>query len=180
MNKSRVMTAAFMAAVFCASCSYKTGRDINTAAIDDVIIGQTTKQQVEQMFGPPSNLMMMQNGESWTYATSKMDIRGSNFIPYANLFHRESGHQQASLQVSFDRRGIVTDCAYTTSTAHHQGGLAHNNETVYQQVASGKRCGEAAAAAAEAEPVPAAAPASSARKGGKQPKASGPVQAQSR
>lgn len=78
--------------------------------------------------------------------------------PYANWFHRETGHNNESLHISFDHRGIVTDCSYTTTTGVSQTGLAHVNDSMYTQVATGKRCGEAANAAAAAadRPPPAA------------------------
>lgn len=164
MDKRLHCVAVVVAAFLIGSCTYKTGRQINTAAIDDITIGKTTKQQVESMLGPPNNLNMMPDGEMWMYMTTETNIRGSNFIPYANLFHRESGHNNAQLTVSFNRKGVVTDCAFTTSTSVHTGGFAHNNESIANQVATGKRCGDAAIADAETPP-PAPAPAKAAKSG---------------
>ena len=153
MSKITVSFATALAATMLACCTYKTGREINMAAISDVVIGQSNMEQVETWFGPPSNIFMMATGETWMYTSTKIDIRGSNFIPYANLFNNETDHTSAQLNVSFDRKGIVTDCSYIANASVMQGGIAHNNESIYQQVATGKRCGESSNISADQSPA---------------------------
>ena len=92
-SKITVSFATALAVAMLACCTYKTGREINTAAISDVVIGQSNKEQVETWFGPPSNIFMMATGETWIYTSTKTDIRGSTFIPYANLFNHETVHR---------------------------------------------------------------------------------------
>jgi outer membrane protein assembly factor BamE (lipoprotein component of BamABCDE complex) len=42
-----------------AGCSVKTGTEFDPGVADQIVIGKTTKKEVQALLGPPSNVTMM-------------------------------------------------------------------------------------------------------------------------
>lgn len=84
--------------------SGETGKEINDESTKQVIIGKTTKQEVRDLFGQPSNenIMPMGMDEQWTWDKEKKDY---GIVP--GLSGSSFEHKQ--LRISF-KNEIVSDC----------------------------------------------------------------------
>lgn len=85
------------------------GHPINQAAVDQIMINQTTKQEIQDMMGKPQGVTIQQTPdgltELWSYHHST-----------ANMFDAEV----TVLQIAFNEQGIVQ--GRTTITQHHKDG----------------------------------------------------------
>ena len=91
------------ALLFCASCA-TVGRDFPVARVSDIRIGETTQNQIREMFGSPWRVGIEDGQRTWTYGK-----------------YRYRAFRQAStrdLVVRFDERNIVA--SYTFNTTEHQ------------------------------------------------------------
>lgn len=106
---------------------FEQGQRFDQAQADRIRIGQTTKQEVEDLLGPPHSSMMMpmtgymmgpqmaaavpEQGdiEMWSYSYSR--AQGQVTSPFTGT----AGGAGATLQITF-KKGIVADCTIMNTT----------------------------------------------------------------
>lgn len=107
MNKSiTVVVLVFLFAAGCATMGDERIRD--TATIDQIEIGVTTKDDVRDMVGYPTKVTFEECGdETWEYVLTKAQTRAASFIPIIGLFAGGMDTQMYTLTVRYDENGVV-------------------------------------------------------------------------
>jgi hypothetical protein len=77
------------------------GQEFNVAAVDEIVIGQTTRADVERMFGPPWRVGVEDGNPTWTYGHYKY-----------KLFGRA---KTRDLVIRFDDRNVVRSFTFNTT-----------------------------------------------------------------
>ena len=113
---------AFVALVFFSGCTaagdYIAGSSIKQdpaiqypPALDHIIIGVTTQDEIRQFFGNPTDLQTSAaNGrprESWSYAVTEPPIHPLQYIPFAGALALPKPPKVESFSVSFSEQGVV-------------------------------------------------------------------------
>ena len=79
--------------------------------LDRVQIGVTTKDEVRNLLGPPTDVRLSpdqtQASESWAYAKADPAIHPMQYIPGLGGFMLSKHRRQASFSISFSSHGIV-------------------------------------------------------------------------
>ena len=95
-------------------------------AVSSIVEGKTTKAQVEQLLGQPSQTSYMTGvGEMWSYYQVNAHQTGAAFIPLAHLFTETSFASSKSLMIVFNKRGIVTRVNRNNTSTHSDNGGLH-------------------------------------------------------
>lgn len=106
-KRSTVWTAvAAIAACLCAGPSgcATVGHEFPVAAVDEIVIGQTTQSDIQRMFGNPWRIGVEDGDTTWTYGHYRY-----------KLFGRA---KTRDLVLRFDARGVVS--SYTFNTTEHE------------------------------------------------------------
>jgi outer membrane protein assembly factor BamE (lipoprotein component of BamABCDE complex) len=82
--------------------------------LQSIARGTTTKDQVRALFRQSPQVEPVQNGEQWTYQSSRK-LAGGNFIPGVG-FTPET-EERRIVVIVFDNQGIVAD--FTSYTEVH-------------------------------------------------------------
>jgi outer membrane protein assembly factor BamE (lipoprotein component of BamABCDE complex) len=100
---TRSAVAGTLLILFCALLSgcATIGRQFPVDAVADIQIGETTREQIRAMFGPPWRTGIEDGRQTWTYARYR----------YA-LF---SAAETEDLIVRFDAQGVVVSYAFNTT-----------------------------------------------------------------
>ena len=86
--------------VLLAGCA-TIGQEFNVAAVDQIVIGQTTRADVERMFGSPWRVGVEDGNPTWTYGHYKY-----------KLFGRA---KTRDLVIRFDDRNVVRSFTFNTT-----------------------------------------------------------------
>lgn len=80
---------------------------------DKIVVGQTTKAQIEGMLGKPDQIDKDKNGrEQWTYKYTEVSANPLNFIPVSRVLTGQSGKIR-KLVVIFNGDVVYNDEATT-------------------------------------------------------------------
>jgi outer membrane protein assembly factor BamE (lipoprotein component of BamABCDE complex) len=83
--------------------------------------GITTKADIRTAFGDPAGMNFLENGdEEWTYSYVNMSVSPINFVPVVGIVAGDVSQKVSSLNVTFDKRGIVK--AYATNNTNSSVG----------------------------------------------------------
>lgn len=96
---TRLATVALLALTLAACAT--VGRDFDTNRVDQIRIGETTREQVREMFGEPWRTGIEDGKPTWTYGK----YRWSAF----------SDARTTDLVIRFDQQGRVTSYVYNTT-----------------------------------------------------------------
>lgn len=77
------------------------GQEFNVAAVDQIVIGQTTRVDIERMFGPPWRVGVEDGHPTWTYGYYKYKLFGRT--------------KTRDLVVRFDDRNVVRSFTFNTT-----------------------------------------------------------------
>jgi outer membrane protein assembly factor BamE (lipoprotein component of BamABCDE complex) len=117
-----LLNVAFIAAMTALSgCAAKTGHgfleEMSQEEISkDLIISQTTKAQVKEKFGDPSEVDFdMEGKEKWVYLFTRAEAKGVNFVPLVSAFYRGTNDTIKRLTIIFDTSGKVLRHAFSNS-----------------------------------------------------------------
>jgi outer membrane protein assembly factor BamE (lipoprotein component of BamABCDE complex) len=88
---------------------------LDQAIVGQIKIGQSTKEDVQRLFGKPTTTSVSQfnnfQSEVWAYGYAKHETNPLIYIPVIGLFVIAAGgwseHESGSVAVSFDKNGIV-------------------------------------------------------------------------
>ena len=86
--------------------------------------GETTKAQIEAMFGSANSVSFTDSGnEIWTYFYSKATSHAINFVPYANIVSRGADVETKELIILFDTNGVVRKRTVRDTTTVVKSGI---------------------------------------------------------
>lgn len=77
------------------------GQEFNVAAVDQIVIGETTRTDIEQLFGPPWRVGVEDGHPTWTYGHYKY-----------KLFGRA---KTRDLVIRFDERNVVRSYTFNST-----------------------------------------------------------------
>jgi len=88
---------------------------LDQTIVDQIKIGQSTKEDVQRLFGKPTTTSVSQfnnfQSEVWAYGYAKHETNPLIYFPVIGLFVIAAGgwseHESGSVAVSFDKEGIV-------------------------------------------------------------------------
>lgn len=92
-----------------------TGTKVDTSSINQIVRGETTEQEVLEMFGPPNQTGQTADGDkSLTWMNITYTLDAANFIPLIGPLVGGGESTNTMLTVSLDANGIVQDFSYTS------------------------------------------------------------------
>ena len=104
-----ILVSIFIVLSGCAISSYSTGRDFDSSSVNQIIKGETTKDDLLQMLGKPfSKTVISENEEKWIYVYSSGTTKAQSYIFTMKV---KSTGQQKMLDILL-RDGIVINYAY--------------------------------------------------------------------
>jgi hypothetical protein len=110
-----------LAFVLCSGCSHHFG----PAALQDIgryttlQPGLSTKADVYQRFGQPSDVLTNTEGTRWSYIQVDMSIHGATFVPFVGLIAGGSNMAVTSAMFYFDATGQYQRVE-TSKESHYQ------------------------------------------------------------
>jgi len=111
--------AGALAFTGCANSTYgneKLSNATEKSINQKIIKGKTTKAEIKQMFGTPSDVNYLPNNEQqWVYSFSKGKIKTATMIPIVGMFAGGTKSETKKLTIVFDKNGIVKDYMFITS-----------------------------------------------------------------
>lgn len=129
MNFLRVIATALAIVLVTATTGCTTmssGQKIDTAKVETIKDGVTTRAQVEQMMGraPEEDEWMSQIGQHkllWHYNATQVD--GTAFIPLVGELFGKSTDTTQMLTVYVDKKGIVRSHVFSNGTTRSKSAL---------------------------------------------------------
>ena len=100
-NRSRIVVGLGFAASALASGCATVGWEFPVANVDSIVIGKTTRDEVQRLFGNPWRVGVEDGNETWTYGHYKYKLFGTT--------------ETRDLVVRFDAKGNVV--SYTFNAA---------------------------------------------------------------
>jgi hypothetical protein len=74
-----------------------------------IIEGKTTKGEIREKFGPPTQTSFTDNGsEIYRYELTELQAKAVNYVPVANWFAYGYEGTKKSLTILFDKKDLVT------------------------------------------------------------------------
>ena len=93
-----------LCALILAGCA-TAGKDFNVRMVPQIQLHQTTRAQIEQMFGPPWRTGVEDGKQTWSYGTYKYGMGDT---------------QSRDLVVRFDKNGTVVSYTFNSSYPEDQ------------------------------------------------------------
>lgn len=120
--------AVSVAGVLLTGCAVKTGNEklqeaTQTSVQEMIKNGTTTKAEVKNKLGEPTNVDFMDSGlEKWEYNHTRKVEKGINYVPVVNWFVRGTNDTKKTLVVLFEG-DIVKNHTFSSSEGETMGGL---------------------------------------------------------
>lgn len=110
----------------CASAGNMALKDENEKSVAARIVeGQTSKQQIQAMYGPPTQTTFTDGGnEIWTYRYAYATPKAVNFVPIIGIFAGGADVQSKELVVMFNKDNIVAKYSMRESQQEVSRGIA--------------------------------------------------------
>jgi hypothetical protein len=105
-DRARLVALSLLLAclwLFAASCA-TVGRDFPVSRVSDIRMGETTRTEIREMFGPPWRVGTEDGRTTWTYGKYRYRLLGEP--------------STTDLVVRFDEQGVVV--SYSFSTTEHE------------------------------------------------------------
>lgn len=113
-----VLTIALVLLAGCATA----GRKVDPNAVSQVQRGTSTKTDVRASLGEPTQISTDDDGETWVYAWARSSVDGKTFIPFAGAFIGGTRTDSQSVEIRFDKAGVVQSVKTTHSGMDAQMG----------------------------------------------------------
>jgi outer membrane protein assembly factor BamE (lipoprotein component of BamABCDE complex) len=116
------------------------GRKLDTASVDQIEKGKTTRQEVLASIGSPDQVS--RNGSSdvtYTYTYSHSELTPASFIPYVGPLVGGTRSQNQTVVVTFGRDGIVKDINSTMGGMEMNQNLAAGGKAQIAETEDHKR-----------------------------------------
>ena len=136
MKWINVLFVAMFLSYGCAS----VGHQINQGAVDSIVKGQTTQQQVLMGLGSPDLITKTSNGDTvYVYRYARAAARPESFIPLIGAFVGGVDVQGQMTRVTFGPDGTVKDFVSTQSGTELNKGLATGSRPDMPAIEQNKR-----------------------------------------
>lgn len=124
-RKMFVLVAVAGVASGCVSTGNQTLSNETEASVGAKLTeGQTTKAQVQQMFGSPSDTSFTSNAEEiWTYSLTDMQLGVENFIPYVGMLGGTASGTEKRLVILFGQNDVVRRYTMTEGAVETRTGV---------------------------------------------------------
>lgn len=106
------IAAAFVAASLLIGCGPETQGTqaiTDSARVDQIIVGTTTREQVRATFGAPESVSQLGGNEFWFYRFQRDSMNAASFVPVAQVVAGRMQSEYVNMHVTFDQRGVVTN-----------------------------------------------------------------------
>ena len=135
----RLMVAGVLAVLLAGCAAYQSGPEpMSRDQVDSIQKGATTRAQIESMFGPPTSIAIVDNGDRLasyrTHQTTTPPVNGASFIPLVGPFIAASQDpgtsvRRQTLQVRYSASGVVLDYEFldTTTLYSSDGTILRSN-----------------------------------------------------
>lgn len=120
-SAKNVLAVLLLAALGLAGCASTMGNEsVSKVTAADVkqkiIVGKSTKKDVEQQFGKPGTVQSSKNGDTWIYQYGQAKSDAVSFIPVVGMFMGGIDATSKTVTVEFAKNGVVRDATYGEST----------------------------------------------------------------
>lgn len=128
MKRKLLLVGYFVAAVGCVAtlsgCAVEQGRRVESADVSFIQKGKTTKTELLEKLGPPTETAVDSSGkESLTWEYFKSTTDGKSFIPFAGFFVGSQSFDSATFTAFLDAKNRVVD--YKLSSGRSQGRMGN-------------------------------------------------------
>lgn len=109
---NQTLVAAFLAASSLVGCGPETQGSqaiTDSARVDQIIVGTTTREQVRATFGAPESVAQVGRNEFWFYRFQRDSMNAAMFVPVAQVVAGRMQTDYVNLSITFDQRGVVTN-----------------------------------------------------------------------
>jgi outer membrane protein assembly factor BamE (lipoprotein component of BamABCDE complex) len=110
--RHKSMLAAFLGLAVLAGCAPEIrGNEAitETASVDQIIVGTTTRDQVRATFGAPESTAQVGPAEMWMYLFQRNAMNAATFMPGVGVLAGRSDVTTVAMSVSFDQNGVATN-----------------------------------------------------------------------
>ena|SRR3989338_6635781 len=113
MNKSNILLICFLIL----GCASTSGRTIDQTKFSQIREGQTTKQEIINLFGKPEMTELLGNGITrLTYLHTKAKVKASSYVPIVNLFSSGMDIDTDKLEILIGENDIVQKYVFSDSS----------------------------------------------------------------
>ncbi len=129
MKKTAIITASIVTLTL-SGCVAKTGNEklasMEKNQIDRSIVkGKSTKASVKATFGEPETIEYDgKDNEKWEYTYATAQGHAINYIPIVSAFAAGSDGTRKTLEIYFDKKGVVKNYATSSSKNTVKAGVA--------------------------------------------------------
>lgn len=121
MMKKPILSILLLAALGLAGCASTMGNEsvaqVTAADVKQkIIVGKSTKKDVEQQFGKPGTVQSGKNGDTWIYQYGQAKSDAVSFIPVVGMYLGGIDSTSKTVTVEFNKAGVVRDATYGEST----------------------------------------------------------------
>lgn len=125
MKKNLIVLIAASLLCGCAS----TGNNFDSRKISDIKKGETTKDQLIQMFGQPAQRgMNSEGGTTMVWMYTEATIKGATFVPIVGLFAGGADTKNKMLTVRLNSTNTVASYDYTGGAMDVSNGTQNDPE----------------------------------------------------
>ncbi len=113
MRKILLLSLLFPFALSCFTVSDQQGVDNlwrDSARVDQIAEGKTTQNEIIELFGPPSQIIDLNNGSVFYYLLQERSGKGAFFLLY-NFKTENISYDRAIF--FFDENGVLTDYGFS-------------------------------------------------------------------
>lgn len=104
-------------------CHQRTmGTKVDADSLAKIKKGESTKEQVLALLGPPDQALNQDGIETYAYMYTSAQTSGKSFIPFAGPFVGGSSSEHESVMITFDEKSIVKSITTTQSRYDHRRG----------------------------------------------------------
>lgn len=136
MKKTMQLVLGVLLFSGCAS----VGRKLDTAKVEQIKKGETTREQVLKLIGSPDQTTKSSNGDvTFSYMYSRATAKGSSFIPIVGAFAGGVNTQNQTAVVTFGPDGIVKEIVSSYGASDIGMGLESGSKANIKEVEQGKR-----------------------------------------
>lgn len=115
-----------------AGCATNTGHQFlakmsNEEISSKLVPNQTSKKQVQAMFGDPEDIDIdvtnSSGGEVWTYKYLRSEAKGVNYVPLVSSFYSGTNDNIRKLRIKFNANDLVEKFAFSSSKGESKWGM---------------------------------------------------------
>lgn len=119
--KNIFLIMSLIAALGLAGCASTMGNEsvaqVTAADVKQkIIVGKSTKKDVEQQFGKPVTVQSGKNGDTWIYQYGQAKLDAVSYIPLVGMYLGGADSKSKTVTVEFNKTGVVREATYGETT----------------------------------------------------------------